>query len=243
MNYRTSVRNAIIALLLVAANALPSQAQQPAAASNAPEPNQEERPKQPVFALSVNAGLIFSYTDVKPSKSAPVFGVGAAYFATRYLHLNLDLQKGWLKGGEPVADLSNLMGSDNSFFAVSLTARFMPLSLIDNKSNSEALNIFSGLYGGIGLGLVSNSVTSNTISSADYGALGDYSGVSAMLPIEAGINIPVAKLAGGKRLLINLNYRVNLCFSDKIDGYVPIVEANKKNDAFNALTAGLVLNF
>lgn len=242
MNYR--IRYAFASLLLFSGSILPAFAQQPAVAPADNTTEQKvEKPKLPQLALSVNAGLTFSYTDVKPSKSAPLFGIGAAYFATPYLHLNLDLQKGWLKGGETVADLSKLMGSDNSFFTASLTARFLPLGLIDNKDHNEALNIFSGLYAGAGLGFIANSVKSNNIISADYGALGDYSGASAMLPIEAGIDIPVAQLAGNKRLLVNLNYRVNLCFSDKIDGYVPVVAANKKNDAFNTLTAGLVFNF
>lgn len=244
MNCRTSTRNIVATLLLVSATTAVAFAQQPSTPAPDEAATSEQKPtEQPRFALSVNAGLIFSYTDVKPAKSAPVFGIGAGYFAAPYLHLNLDLQKGWLKGGESVSDGLHLMGSDNSFIAAVLTARFLPLGLINNKDHNEALNIFSGLYCGIGLGFISNSVKSNSISSPDYGALGNYSGASAMLPIEAGIDIPVAKLSGNKRLLVNLNYRVNLCFSDKIDGYVPTVPANEKNDAFNALTAGLVFNF
>jgi hypothetical protein len=241
MNCSTPIRNIVAALLLVSGTGAAAVAQQPSPAGG--RAGAEEQPAQPRFGLSVNAGLIFSYTDVKPSKSAPVFGIGAGYFAAPYLHLHIDLQKGWLKGGEPVNDGLHLMGSDNSFIAATLTARFLPLGLLSSKDHNEALRIFSGLYAGTGLGFISNSVKSNSISSPDYGALGKYSGASAMLPIEAGIDIPVARLSGNKRLMINLNYRVNLCFSDKIDGYVPTVPANKKNDAFNALTAGLVFNF
>jgi hypothetical protein len=197
----------------------------------------------PKFALSINGGLAFSYTDVKPQKSAPVFGLGAAYFAKPYLHINLDVQKGWLKGGEEIA-LSGLMGSDNSFFTAGVTVRFLPLTLLSNQYN-KAINFLSGIYVGAGGGIISNSVKSNAIISPDYGSLGDYSGVSFMVPIEGGINIPIAYFGNqnDKRIMINLNYRANLCFSDKIDGYVPIVDANKKNDAFNTLTAGLVFNF
>ncbi len=241
MNCRSCIRNVFSALLLMCGGSFAALAQQSAATDETPAT--KETSAEPRFALSVNAGLIFSYTDVKPSKSAPVFGIGAGYFAMPYLHLNLDLQKGWLKGGGPVNNGLQLMGSDNSFIAAAVTARFLPLGLIGNKDHNTALSIFSGLYGGIGIGFISNSVTSNSISSPDYGALGKYSGASAMLPIEAGIDIPVAKLSGSKKLMVNLNYRINLCFSDKIDGYVPAVAANEKNDAFNALTAGLVFNF
>lgn len=199
---------------------------------------QDDSPK---FALSVNGGLTFSYTDVKPQKSSVIFGIGAAYFATRYLHVNVDVQKGWLKGGDEIL-VSGLMGSDNSFFTVSATARFMPFALSKNGANG-IINFLGGIYAGAGIGIISNSVEANTIISPDFGSLGSYSGVSFMIPIEGGINIPVAHFAKNKRILINLNYRANLCLSDKIDGYVPIVEANKKNDAFNTLTAGIVFNF
>lgn len=197
----------------------------------------------PKFALSVNGGLSFSYTDVKPQKTAPVFGLGAAYFVKPYLHVNLDVQKGWLKGGEDIS-VSGLMGSDNSFFTAGVTLRFLPITLLRNQSN-KAINFLSGIYVGAGGGIISNSVKSNIIISPEFGSLGDYSGVSFMVPIEGGINIPVAYFGNenDKRIMINLNYRANLCFSDKIDGYVPIVDANKKNDAFNTLTAGIVFNF
>jgi hypothetical protein len=95
----------------------------PAEAENAPA---NEVPK---FALSLNAGTTFSYTDVKPQKNGLVIGLGAAYFATPYLHVNLDVQKGWLKGGEKVNE-SNIMASDNSYFTVSVTGRVLPFGLM-----------------------------------------------------------------------------------------------------------------
>jgi hypothetical protein len=195
----------------------------------------------PRLALSVNAGLTFPYTDVKPQKTGLVVGVGAAFFATPYLHVNLDAQKGWLKGGDKI-NASGIMGSENSYYSGALTVRFLPLMLMNNSKNA-ALRFFGGLYGGVGAGIISNAVKSNTIISPEFGSLGGYTGISFMVPIEAGINIPIAKMANNNRLLFNLNYRVNLCMSDKIDGYVPLVEANRKNDAFNTLTAGFVFNF
>ena len=60
---------------------------------------------------------------------------------------------------------------------------------------------------------------------------------------EVGLNIPVVQLTNNRRLLLNFNYRANLCFTDKLDGYVPTVQANEKNDAYNALTVGMVYNF
>jgi hypothetical protein len=222
--------NAILLLVTLASTAVHAQNMISSSVQEAP----------PKFALSVNAGVTFSYTDVKPQKNALVVGVGGAFFATPYLHVNLDVQKGWLKGGEKI-NASGIMGSDNSFYSGTLTARFLPLCLIKYNTNA-AIHFFSGVYGGVGVGYMSNTVKSNMIISPDYGSLGNYSGGNLMIPIEAGINIPLTQMAHS-RVLLNLNYRVNLCMSDKIDGYVPIVEANKKNDAYNTLTAGIVYNF
>ncbi len=193
----------------------------------------------PRFAIGVNAGLTFPFTDVKPQKTGLVVGLNGAFFATPYLHVNVDAQKGWLKGGEPV-NASGVMGFENSYISGSLTVRFLPLGLL--KNNNKYLLFFSGIYGGVGAGYLNNTVKCNNIKSTDYGSLGNYSGGNLMVPIEAGINLPVATMEKS-RILINLNYRVNLCMSDKIDGYVPTVEANRKNDAFNTFTAGVVYNF
>lgn len=199
----------------------------------------------PKWALSLNGGVTLPYTDVPDKSVSPVIGIGASYYATTFLHLNVDVQKGWLEGGANVNDnASGNMGSKNSYFSASFTARFLPFGLLKNaQRKSTGLNILSGFYGGVGIGLISNSVNSNAITSNDFGSLGKYSGTSFMLPIETGINIPVLLMTHNRRLLLNANVRANLCFSDKIDGYVPTVNANKKNDAFDTFTLGLVYNF
>lgn len=204
----------------------------------------EKKVSSPEWALSLNAGVAMPFTDVKEKSVAPVFGIGAAYFVTPYFHLNLDLQKGWLKGGDDINNTSGLMGTKNSYYSVSLMGRFLPFGLRKDADNENArMNPLTGLYGGIGLGIVGNSVQSNAIVSSDFGSIGDYSGVAFMMPIEVGINVPVALLAKNRRLMVNANVRTNLCFSDKIDGYVPVVDGNKKNDAFDTFTLGLVYNF
>jgi hypothetical protein len=198
----------------------------------------------PQWAVSFNAGIAIPYTDVKDKGTAPVIGIGAAYFATPYLHIHLDVQKGWLKGGGSIGNGSDVMGTDNSYFTTSITACFLPLGLMNDAQNkSKGLDLLSGIYGGIGLGFISNSVSSNDVTTVEYGSIGSYKGVSLMMPIEAGINIPVLLMTKNRRLLVNANVRTNLCFSDKIDGYVPIVPSNKKNDAFDTFTLGLVYNF
>jgi hypothetical protein len=214
----------------------------PLMASAQEDEKKESTEKQPAFGVSLNGGMTFAYTDVKPSGSSGLIGVGAQYYIMPFLSANLDLQKGGMKAGEEVAASNNEMGFTNSYFYGSLALRFYPVALVNNSNNNQALKILSGIYGGTGLGFLSNSVKANSISDATYGSIPDFKGSNLVVPIQAGITIPVAKV-GTMRLDANLDYRVNLCMSDKIDGYVPTVRANEKNDAFNQLTVGLMLNF
>ncbi len=195
------------------------------------------------FGISVNGGLTFSFTDVSKSKTAPVVGLGAHYFATKYAHVNIDVQKGSMKGGVPVQDGVNEMGFENSFFYAVLTARLFPVALVRNDNNNKALSLLSCVYGGTGIGILSSSVKSNEINMPDYGSLREYSGTDIVVPVKVGFILPVVSLNNSKKLSINVDYRVNLCLTDKIDGYVPTVSANERNDAYNQLTAGLMLQF
>lgn len=197
---------------------------------------------RPAFSVSLNAGPTFSYTDVKPSGTSFVFGAGAQYKATPYVSFGLDLQKGKLKGGKDVDASINEMGFTNSYFYAAVVGRFYPVGLVKNADKNEALHYLSGLYGGVGIGLISSSVKANDLKDPVYGSLKEYSGTDALLPIDVGFNLPIGKI-NKMQLGLNLNYRVNLCFTDKIDGYVPTVNANKDNDAFNQLTVGVSLAF
>lgn len=218
--------------------------------AKAQEKTTEEEPTEEVkantvvnkFGISLNVGAVVPYADINEKKIQPLIGVGFSYYACSYLHLNADLQKGWLKGGDMSDDnSSNTMGSSNSYFSGSVMVRFLPFGL--SKNTGSAMNILSGIYGGAGLGFIANSVSSNETTSLEFGSIGDYSGVAAMVPIEVGINIPVMQMTKNRHLLLNANLRSSLCLSDKIDGYVPTVGANKKNDAFNSFTVGIVYSF
>ena len=65
-----------------------------------------------------------------------------------------------------------------------------------------------------------------------------------MIPYELGYTLPIYTLEKDKgQLSVNVNYRNHISFSDKLDGYVPTVDANKSNDVFNQLTFGVLYSF
>jgi hypothetical protein len=199
-----------------------------------------------MFGISAGGGYTFSHSDFQWTKTipSPTIGVGIHYFSLDFLAINLEFQKGLLKGGASLEDADNTeTGFENNYFAFCLSFRFFPVALADEgEKKEEILKVLSTLYLGTGVGNLTNNVKANGISNTSYGSLADYKGSNIFIPLELGVNFPVAKVRNNK-LLVNINLRTNLCFSDKIDGYQPTVEANQHNDAFSTLTGGLVYKF
>ncbi len=200
----------------------------------------------PVFGVSVGGGMTFAFTDVKESKSAPVFGAGIQYTPLAWLGINLDLQYGTLKAGDRTkAELSNMEFKNNYIYGA-LTGRVYPLRLLHEPTAARYLG---GLYGGIGLGFVSSKAEAFATTASGAGLISDPDGLQVVLPAELGYNLPLAHLdknqaAYNKSLLsLNIGYRHNFCSSEKIDGYNPIWPSNKGKDAFSTIFLALVYNF
>ncbi|PSK94602.1 outer membrane beta-barrel protein [Taibaiella chishuiensis] len=200
----------------------------------------------PVFGVSVGGGMTFAFTDVKESKSAPVFGAGIQYTPLPWLGINLDLQYGTLKAGDrSKAEVSNMEFKNNYFYGA-LTGRVYPLRLLPEPMAARYLG---GLYAGVGLGFISSKPEAFATTANGAGLVTDADGMQIVLPVELGYNLPLAHLdksqaAYSKSLLsLNIGYRHNFAFSDKLDGYTPTWPSNKNKDAFSTIFVALVYNF
>lgn len=190
----------------------------------------------------LNAGLNTPYTDVSETENSLQIGLSAVYAALPALHINFEVNKGWLKGGAPAE--STEPGFTNSYVDFLLTARFRPLSLIKNEKDGMALKILSGIYIGTGVGLITYKAEANAVpTQPSWGAISADNRVDFFLPLEAGISFPVAQFNNNQKLYVQLNYRSHLCSSDNLDGYAPKGAQNKKKDAFNTLSIGIGLDF
>lgn len=197
------------------------------------------------LGISAGGGYTFAHTDFRHTTSmpSPVWEIGAHYYSLRFLEISLDFQLGVLKGGSSqfVAE-STKTGFKNNYWGSCLSFRFFPAGLVENNDHDNILQVLSMIYVGTGLGYMKSNTTANPIPLPEYGAMVTYKGSDFFVPLEIGLNLPVAKL-NKNLLLLNLNFRTSLCLSDEIDGYVPTVEANKFNDAFSTLTAGVIYKF
>ncbi|HEU4610096.1 MAG TPA: hypothetical protein VFS31_18380 [Chitinophagaceae bacterium] len=197
------------------------------------------------LGVSAGGGFSLPHTDFKHSAAVPaaVFGADVHYFSLDFLTISLGFQKGMLKGGEPLNESAwNKTGFENNFYSFCLSFRLFPFALAENESRDKVLHVLSFWYAGTGLGYMYNDTKANYMQQAVYGSLVRYKGSSLFVPVETGINIPLAR-PGKNMILLNISYRLHLCFSDEIDGYVPTVEANKYNDAFSTLGASVIYKF
>ena len=124
----------------------------------------------------------------------------------------------------------------------SLMGRLAPLKIF--KRPDEGFVKFLDGYCGIGMALIFNNVKTGVENSIYYGKYDHYKGASFLIPYEIGYTLPIYTLEKDKsQISVNVNYRNHISFSDKLDGYVPKVEANKSNDVFNQLTFGVLYSF
>ncbi|WP_118952685.1 outer membrane beta-barrel protein [Taibaiella helva] len=203
-----------------------------------PEPATEQ------LGVSLGGGYAFGHTDFAWTNTipSPVFGVGLHYFSLSFLQIGLDGQVGWLKGGKSGEAESAQTGFKDRFTVLCLSFRFFPGALADNPGRDKVLQALSGIYAGSGLGYLHNDGKANPMPLAIYGSKNNYKNSTLYIPLELGVNIPLARQK--KNLfLLNLNFRAGLCLSDEVDGYVPTVTANQHNDAFSTLTAGVIYKF
>lgn len=207
-----------------------------------------QEPGNPEFSdkigFSANTGYTFAHTDFRHTVDQPslLADIGVHYFSLQYLEIRLGFQLGAIKGGSSQFAESNKTGFRNNYWASCLSFRFFPFGLAENYDKDKVIKALASLYAGTGLGYLKSNTRANPVQQPEYGALVTYKGSDFFVPVELGLNIPVARQK--KNLfLLNLNFRTNLCLSDEIDGYVPTVDANKFNDAFSTLTAGVIYKF
>ncbi|WP_162903062.1 hypothetical protein [Taibaiella koreensis] len=196
------------------------------------------------LGISIGGGYTFSHTDFSWTNTipSPVFRAGLHYFSLSFLEISLDAQMGWLKGGKPADAEAAQTGFKSRITTLCLSFRLFPAALADNPGGDKVLKVLSSFYIGSGLGYLHNNGKANPMPLREYGAMNDYKNSNLYIPLELGLNIPIARQKKNL-LLLNLNFRAGLCLSDEVDGYVPTVAANQHNDAFSTLTAGVIYKF
>src|SRR5690606_18250140 len=190
----------------------------------------------------LNGGLNFPYTEVPDPLIRPLFGISADFTLLPDLDLNLELNAGSMEAG--TAGEMNVLGFTNNYIDVIATGRLRPFAIMKNPSGNKGLKILSGIFAGTGIGFISYQANPNPMpASPAWNPLDSTRRLDFYFPLEGGIILPVLSLKYDRHVFIQALYRVPFCFSDKLDGYDPLSEQNRKKDAFNSLRFGIGLDF
>lgn len=206
----------------------------------------EEEKEHDNFGFVLGGGFNNAHTDFQTTKSIPSYLINAGLnFKTNdYFILNLDACYGVFKGNSAKDQLGFEPSFENKFVAATFTFRFLPFALVPERDRKKGfLKFMSHFYFGFGTGFLKSNASSAAIPVKDYGSLEVYKGIDFFIPFEGGYYARLATVGRSGAFYLNFNLRTNLGFTDRLDAYVPTVEANNYNDAFSSLSVGIVYRF
>lgn len=192
------------------------------------------------FKLRVGAGAGATLAFVGLEKKTLTFAGNGVfdYLITPYITLGAEVQKGELAGGDIVFDADGKQFI-NSYLTgtVNLKVSFGEF-ITDNQRRNDFLNFFSGVYAGVGLGMIKNKV-----SNVRNNGISDYPGADnsteQVIPINLGVNIRFPDQWGYDRYAININLQHTIDMGENLDGY----SQNGKKDMYSYVSVGVRYQF
>ena len=173
------------------------------------------------FAAGAGIGVNAAYADLAKKRPAQTFTANLDYRTTPFSSFGLELQYGTLTGGDRETDPYKRYFK-NDYAAISLGAK-VQLGQIADYHNSGFLYAIRGLYTGLGVGLIRNSMSDGEIVRVQPGTghvfPGTNKSINMVVPANAGINFNVPDRWGYTRLIFNFNYQFNVTFGEGLDGY------------------------
>lgn len=198
------------------------------------------------YSVGVGIGSSKMYGDLPYSNPQPVYIGDLNKNITPRFSLGFTVQIGDLSSRDPYTH----MRSFNHFTAFDqhVTCEIGTLFSLFDKSYEEntVLNYLSGLYGGIGIGVINNDV--KRIADVNVESLPGITTTSnppiltnsaaIFIPFNFGYNLHLPKLWKFGSCMFYANFLYADCMSDYVDGYKLPFKANKKNDVFTVFSAG-----
>lgn len=191
------------------------------------------------FSVGAGAGATMAFADLQ-KKHITFAGYGTVdYYFTPYVTLGLEGQKGELAGGDVFLDENNRQFI-NSYLTGTVNLKVSLGEFISSSQRRIPFFDFLGcLYGGVGLGIIKNKIA-NVRYNETYFFPGEDKSTEEIVPVNIGINVPLANRWGFTRFDINVNWQTTFSFGEGMDGYTP---AAGHNDIYSYLSAGVKLHF
>lgn len=196
------------------------------------------------WTFGVSGGFSELYGNLSHPNSEPVFKAHLEKNSNMWVNLDFEFQKGGLSDYEVKNAWTSGLNVYNTFTAFSVNGKVAIGELFRRPKNFLTKTLF-GLYGGIGIGYMSNNVSNITMKFKfqDKYSIIQYNpnnikttSSNYFIPLNLGINIHMTK-----RCMFNANYQFNYAFSDYLDGYnfTAPTAINKYNDFYSVMSFGL----
>ena len=187
-----------------------------------------------------------AFGDLKKNFIRPTGLITFDYNLTPLSSVGLEIQKGFLSGGDSV-DVSidqHLRFYKNSFTSVILGGKVQLGQFIDFES-SNLLYAIRGFYVGTGIGMMNSSMTEINRSKvnpdgSNYVFPGVDKGSDLFVPINTGISFNIVDQWRFTKFSFNINYQMNMVFGESLDGYndPPAKFKNMHGDFYGVATVG-----
>jgi hypothetical protein len=211
------------------------------------------------LSVGAGAGAGMAFGDLPKNFIRPAGVINFDYHFTPHSSLGLELQKGFLSGGDSVdtdIDIHHRFYK-NSFSALSLNGKIELAQFVDLR-RGDLLYAVRGFYIGTGIGVINSKMTeikrtklqdevqaNGEIKKVPYTFPGVSRGMDLLVPINTGINFHFEDKWGFTKYALNFNYQMNMVLGEKIDGYddPPSIFKNKHGDYYGVATIGFKFFF
>lgn len=205
-------------------------------------------PTAHLFSFGIGGGVTQLFGDFYGKPKSPSAWADLNYNVSPYFNVGIEAQHGYLvTGGRDVTRKTDGFYVTNAYTSASANMRLSLGAFLTHASASTFVVIVSGVYGGAGIGIINNDITTSTRGGLDQTGLLyspiKKSSTATNIPLNAGIDINLPRIFGLTGFMANFNYQYNFCQSDYIDGYDPKVAFNKHNDTYIYTSIGIRYNF
>jgi hypothetical protein len=198
------------------------------------------------YCIGVGIGSSKMYGDLPYSNPQPVYTIDVNKNIGPRFSMGWQVQIGDLSSRDPYTH----MRSFNHFtsFDGHITCEIGTLFSLFDRSYEEApvLYALSGLYAGIGIGVVNSDV--KRIADFDVQALPGITHTSnppiltnsaaIFIPFNFGYNLHLPRIWKFDACMFYFNFQYADVMSDYVDGYKLPLKANKNNDVFTVMSVG-----
>ncbi|RVU00105.1 hypothetical protein EOD41_14185 [Mucilaginibacter limnophilus] len=187
------------------------------------------------FGLAGSANFVFG--DAETIKATPSGSVSLNFNpASPFVNYIAEVQFGRLAGGDSVRNVSGRQFKNN-FTAYIIRAQVQAGEFID-YSHSPMLNVLKNVYLSAGAGLVSNSISEISRTTAEergYPSPGKNNSTEFFVPLRAGYELKIYNAYNEPTLKIDLAYQWNLMYEDNLDG----IDAGRRKDIWGQVSLGV----